>query len=289
MTLQQPNVVDNLYHHALTRFDQLRLQGKLLYEPSQPEKIQHDGFTFEFRIVPALRQKPILSSDDPGRTKAIGPFVHPDPEFVLTSVGNSHTLELNKFCVLRPSLVLHTNKFVPQTNDLEEIDITAAWDVLKRLIVPQIVLYNCGVEAGSSQGHKHLQIFPRPRPEDFNLFPDTEDLSLDEPSSVLNVPYQHWVIGIPPNAPATEVVARYQQLLKKTREAMSKTSESTAYNVLLVSQWILIIPRTHQARDNATANGAGMMGLVWVHDQQERDDWTRLGMTKHLAYLGIPV
>lgn len=195
MTLEQPPVVDNLYHHALTRFDQLRSQGKLLYEPSQPEKIQHDGFTvsnrtrlfwrheiiveqFEFRIVPALRKKPILSSDDPGRTKAIGPFVHPDPDFVLTSVGNSHTLELNKFCVLRPSLVLHTNRFVPQTNNLDEIDITAAWDVLKRLIVPQIVLYNCGVEAGSSQGHKHLQIFPRPRPEDFDLFPDTEDLSL---------------------------------------------------------------------------------------------------------------
>lgn len=104
--------------------------------------------------------------------------MHPDPDFVLAPVGTSHTLELNKFCVLRPSLVLHTNAFVPQTNDLDEPDITAAWDVLNRFTVPQILLYNCGIEAGSSQGHKHMQIFPRPRPEDFNLFPDTDELSL---------------------------------------------------------------------------------------------------------------
>jgi len=31
-----------------------------------------------------------------------------------------------------------------------------------------------------------------------------------------------------------------------------------------------------------------MMGLVWVADQIERDQWTELGMSDHLAYLGIP-
>jgi ATP adenylyltransferase len=54
-------------------------------------------------------------------------------------------------------------------------------------------------------------------------------------------------------------------------------------------EWILLIPRTHQAHDSiAPANGASMMGLVWVADQIERDQWTELGMSDHLAYLGIP-
>ena len=45
MTQPQPDRVDDLYELALARFDNLLSQGKLLYEPSQPEKLQHNGFT----------------------------------------------------------------------------------------------------------------------------------------------------------------------------------------------------------------------------------------------------
>ena len=41
-----------------------------------------------------------------------------------------------------------------------------------------MVIYNCGVEAGSSIGHKHLQVLPRPGKEDFEMFPDA--LGIDE-------------------------------------------------------------------------------------------------------------
>lgn len=34
-----------------------------------------------------------------------------------------------------------------------------------------MIIYNCGVEAGSSQGHKHIQIFPRLDSERFQMFP----------------------------------------------------------------------------------------------------------------------
>lgn len=63
-------------------------------------------------------------------------------------------------------------------HDLDASDISAAWTTLKALKDPQVVLYNCGVEAGSSQGHKHLQLFPRPHPDDFKLFPDGRQLRL---------------------------------------------------------------------------------------------------------------
>jgi ATP adenylyltransferase/5',5'''-P-1,P-4-tetraphosphate phosphorylase II len=45
-----------------------------------------------------------------------------------------------------------------------------------------------------------------------------------------------------------------------------------AYNVIFTKKWIAIIPRTHAAsKDGSFTNGAGMLGLVWV-DQEERDE-----------------
>lgn len=41
-----------------------------------------------------------------------------------------------------------------------------------------MVIYNCGVEAGSSIGHKHLQVLPKPEKEEFELFPDA--LGIDD-------------------------------------------------------------------------------------------------------------
>lgn len=126
---------------------------------------------FRFDVTPALAKKPILSPDDPGRSKPIGPFVDPPEEWIVARIGQSHKLILNKYCVYRPMLILHTTLFVPQTNDLELGDLTAAWAILRQIETPQMIIYNCGVEAGSSQGHKHIQIFPRLDAEQFLMFP----------------------------------------------------------------------------------------------------------------------
>lgn len=72
-------------------------------------------------------------------------------------------------------LILHTTLFVPQSDDLDEIDLAAAWAVVRGFeTARQMVIYNCGVESGSSQGHKHLQIFPRMDRDgdgDFQMWP----------------------------------------------------------------------------------------------------------------------
>lgn len=80
------------------------------------------------------------------------------------------------YCVYRPCLVLHTNAYRPQTEALDETDIAATWAVLRGMETPCMILYNCGVEAGSSQGHKHLQVLPKPD-AGLALFPDGCELS----------------------------------------------------------------------------------------------------------------
>lgn len=119
-----------------------------------------------------LLKKPILSKDAPERQGHGGPFLNPDLDFVVANVGRYHILELSMHCIYRPTYILHTRHFAPQTDDLDLDDLRAAYTVMENLgsKVPQMVIYNCGVEAGSSQGHKHMQVFAYP--DCFDLFPD---------------------------------------------------------------------------------------------------------------------
>lgn len=72
------------------------------------------------------------------------------------------------------------------------------------------------------------------------------------------------------------------------RMVQSGFSDVKAYNAAFTRDWICLIPRTHTMKDGAGANTAGMLGLVWVRDQAERDTWARLGYSRYLQYLGIP-
>ena len=69
---------------------------------------------------------------------------------------------------------------------------------------------------------------------------------------------------------------------------MSKHSKSNAYNVVIVREWLILIPRDSKGRNGIGTNSAGMMGMVWLHDGKERRGWTDLGMSRYLAELGIP-
>lgn len=92
-------------------------------------------------------------------------------------------VQMNKYCMLRPHLLLHPKDFEKQTEDLSQCDVEAAWMVMESLRRSDdkkqrewMVFYNCGVEAGASQGHKHMQIVERPAKDEFILFPDDLDL-----------------------------------------------------------------------------------------------------------------
>jgi len=96
------------------------------------------------------------------------------------------------------------------------------------------------------------------------------------------------VLQIPKEASATEIYDRYLRLLHETRAAQQHTASGRDYNVAIVSDWLALVPRRNHGKDGVGANAAGMLGLVWLRDQKEREGWGKLGYTDHLAYLGIP-
>jgi ATP adenylyltransferase len=252
---------------------------------------------FQFRSANSLTAKPILSSTDPGRTKATNPFADDDPDFLLEHVGPSHTLILNKYCVVRPQYLLHTNVFVPQTDHLTESDLSAAWGVLSRLDSPHVVIYNCGFEAGSSLGHKHLQILPRPPKDEFEFFPDALGISdgqslqvlfqtylntMEDTSTVPQMPFYHAVKKIP-TSPSPSVLSEiYTNLLH-----LANVEQAAGHNVLIVPGWILVIPRSRGRKGILSANAAAMAGMVWVTGEEEVRQWMEQGPMRLLCEFGV--
>ncbi|KAK0375369.1 hypothetical protein CLIM01_07268 [Colletotrichum limetticola] len=297
---------EDLGSKSLLMFDDLVSRGKLFYSESKSDIVSHNGFEFEFRISPALKRKPYLERDDPKRTADKGPFLTPDPDFVVAQVGSHHALKLNLCCMYRPAFVLYTRLFEPQTQDLNFVDVEAARAVmiaLKPTLGPQLMIYNCGVDAGSSQGHKHMQIFPQPT--HFSLYPQKATSEIGKRlesqveaaakrvpnaeinSTIAGVPNLHFVLRLPQAATHEQACHSLERLVSAAREIATTYGERSDYNVIMAEDWICVVPRRLVGKDGVGANGAGMVGLVWLRDQTERDGWDSFGLTDHLVQLGV--
>ncbi|RVX74339.1 hypothetical protein B0A52_01464 [Exophiala mesophila] len=151
-------VRSELEARALAQFDSLVEKGELFWEPSKEIKVEQQPFDVYFRISATTQQKPYNPNDTSRRPG----FLDDDPEFTLCHVTPNHKLIMNKFCWLRPQMILHTLDFQSQTDMLARDDFEAAISVLKQLGERYMLIFNGGPDAGSSVAHKHLQVFQRP-------------------------------------------------------------------------------------------------------------------------------
>lgn len=186
-------------------------------------------------------------------------------------------------------LILHTTLFVPQTNDLDVGDLTAAWAILRQMETPQMIIYNCGVEAGSSQGHKHIQIFPRLDSEQFQMFPSKARSIEDVEIGISGVPFMHFVVRLPENSSAKQLYTQYERLLGMTKDALRAADAGTDYNLILVSEWIALIPRRKKGWGPFIANAANMVGSLWLRSEEQRDEMLEHPLLDMIAELGIPL
>lgn len=229
-----------------------------------------------------------------------GPFVNPKPdEIILDDVGPKHRLMLNKYCLYRPMLVIPTKEFALQSDDLDSHDIAATWALINAYhSFEPLVIYNRGVNGGSSQGHKHVQLFPVPPLKPFfgkadSMWPAKATSSTEVADRIDGVPFKHFVLRIPPESRAREVFDMHQRLLELTRKAHVEAGGSADgdYNVAMTKKWIALIPR----RTVGPADGpfgtstVGMLGIPGIRDEVDRQKWKELGDAQYLARLGIPI
>lgn len=237
-------------------------------------------------------------SPDTGVPK--GPFINPKPEeVILDSVGQHHRLMLNKFCIYRPMLVIPTKEFALQSDDLDADDIAALWALLNAYhSFEPLAMYNRGVNGGSSQGHKHLQIFPAPPLAPFhgkaaNFWPARATSSTEVADNIPNVPFKHFVLRIPPHASTETIIEMHDKLLALTRKAHAEAGNDPGsdYNVAMSREWIALIPRVTAGPPDGPfgTSTVGMLGIPAIRGPEDRRKWEELGNTRFLAQLGIPI
>lgn len=301
-----------LWKEAVTQFDTLALNGKLIHGPYSTTIHDEGGFKIAFQLAPHLNNKPVQPADAPERkfnNVKSNPFAHPDPQFTLGPVGPAYTLMLNKFCVYRPSLLLVTREFAPQSRALDATDVRAGWAALRHFSreagpeVPLTLIYNCGAESGSSQGHKHMQLLPHPRTDEgrvFELFPGKATSADEIAEDLAGVQHRHFVLRLPADVDGGGVVRAHDKLLARMRESVAQErngqgedeSDGPPHNVVMTTDWICLIPRRHSGTERGTpANALGMVGVVWTTRSTEADRWIEESGTfkEHLTYLGYPI
>src|SRR5262249_45421796 len=138
--------------------------------------------------------------------------------------------------------------------------------------------------------HKHMQLWPYPDEQElgFELFPSAARSDIDVTSDIPNVPHKHFVLRLREDADVDDVVQAYRKLVSRVRHCHEQAGGGSDYNVILVKEWMCMIPRQNSGLDRgAGANSAGMLGLVWIVTEKERTVWDAAGPAEYLKYLGI--
>lgn len=92
--------------------------------------------------------------------KPKSPFDRDPPSFILSHPTDTHTLRFNKFCVVRPQFVLHTNEWQSQIDPLHTVDLEAGCNTLSELGEGYMLIFNGGTQGGWSLPHRHMQLLP---------------------------------------------------------------------------------------------------------------------------------
>ncbi|KAI5859306.1 hypothetical protein GGS23DRAFT_600595 [Durotheca rogersii] len=270
----------DLESRSLAQFDNLVESGELLWVETRPIYVRSETLNFQFRVAGSLKRKPRTSH----LSTVENAFADEDPRFSLGLYGGRHKLILNKYCVVRPQFVLHTVDFEPQRDALNGFDLGAARTVLCSLESSFMVIFNCGHDSGASVGHKHLQIIPRPPPTEHELFPDRYiSGQAGNAHQVPGIPFDHSVHAITADTSGESLLQIYNDLRSSLR-----LGPEAPHNVILVREWMMVIPRSKAGNGMMSANAAAMLGMVWVNSEEEYEAWVKHGPLNALLEFGVP-
>lgn len=279
---------------ALDRFDRLLEAGDLLWKDVKPRHFEAQPFDFEFRVAESLIAKPQdkeQKAPDPNEKKK-GVFDDENELFEITKLGDRHRLILNKFSVVRPQFVLPTVAFEPQLDPLNLADFTAVWEVLSSLSNQYLAIFNCGVDAGSSVGHKHLQVIPLPERYErgfltvlLNQIENAGDQQ-DRIHSLAGTPFKHAAWRLSRDVHPPKILDIWNQLCESV-----SISKGQAHNLLLTRDLIIAVPRPKawmgEGDGEFSANASSMAGIVWCKTEAQYNAWINFGPMKALREFGV--
>jgi len=264
---------------------------------------QHSQRKFQLRYCPALAQKPKgheTKTEQDGHTTKPDPFANPPAELLVGAIPKdhlSHILVLNKYPVIYNHFILATKLNKPQTDILEEDDLSITYACLQawsrgrdsgtQLKTPRLFcFFNSGEHSGASQVHRHLQFVPV---EDMTPGEGTEEwhLLLDRMTTRAHprlplfhdpkFPLLHFSTPLEGSLSASSLYSKYMLLMKAAQAAASNPGgplsdeESIAieengrslfsYNLAMTTETMAICPRSQESTSIPTAGAESSVAI----------------------------
>lgn len=243
-----------------------------------------------------------LSSPSLSLVNDLDPFAvdSRDPRLtVQQSFQPGYSLLLNKFNSVAGHVLLVTDDMVLQSEPLTEQDLSALHALVVQ--VPAVGFFNSAEAAGASQRHKHMQAIPldvlaalrggsgaAPVPIDDLLGPFVSRLrisALVTPTGdaaahkVPALPFEHALVPMPKTPSLVTgkwLHAAYQTalatagLLANARIGESGGEELPPHNLLMTSEWMLVVPRSRRVWGGIDVNAMGFFGCLLARSSEGR-------------------
>ncbi|WER48049.1 DUF4922 domain-containing protein [Cupriavidus sp. WKF15] len=252
--------------------------------------IEDCGVCFVVRQVSSLARKDKARRQDEAGTRRAqaDPFQPCDPDLLVGDISDSHLAVLNKFSVIDHHLLIVTRYFAPQEALLNVADFAALLACMAEY--PSLGFYNGGRIAGSSQPHKHLQTVPLAGagstvPIAPLLALATTGTGEPEPCSVPGLGFPHAFAALDQTGPV-DVLARiacerYYRLLGAVGlgavEVEGEPHQSAPYNLLVMPEGMLLVPRRAAEVEGVALNALGFAGTLFVRNAAQMHTIRQLG------------
>ncbi len=210
----------------------------------------------------------------------VNPFLREYREAVLVcQLSQTHVLLFNKYPIVPHHVLIITDEYEPQDSALTEGDFRGALEVMTAL--DGVAFFNSGPNAGSSQGHKHVQVIP------VDTYPagrvplnDMLLLHCGRSKGWTALPefrFKHIFYLFPEGGSSGTTECGMSEWAKETteiyREALIRLGNEDMridYNVVLTRDWLfMVLRRTETALESIRVNAVGFTGSFVVRSQED--------------------
>ncbi|KAF9356617.1 bifunctional AP-4-A phosphorylase/ADP sulfurylase [Mortierella sp. NVP85] len=263
--------LDNFDEQLSVAYGAALKSGELIFTPSENYKTKETEYQIECEIsyAPALAKKPqgillTVEMDDypkvdrPStpvvkKVEKVNPFLPHTPALYITDASEEHKVLLNKFCIVPRHFLVVTKDFQPQTDPLSPGDLMAVWNTL-------MALRNSDIFSVPFKCINHVILLPN----ESNTDKSQEDILTEAYITLVDAMLMS--------------IREYseQENIPEEERLLPTISMSTmlAYNWLLTTEFMMIIPRKREDSDSVNGislniNSLGFAGMVLAKTSDE--------------------
>ncbi len=270
-------------------------------QPVQVEQVDMEdaGMRFVVRWVSSLAVKDAAKVEArvaiPGgpRDPDFNPFLNPDPELTVGTLGDAHVVILNKFPLCDRHLVLARRSFEEQLLPLTRSDFAALATIMGE--AGGTGLYNGGAAAGASQRHKHLQWIPAKRDNaclDFYSAGLPTDLHEQGVATHHSLAMKHCFVrvhcgaDVPIDAAAQSLHAGFERACHQLGLTPDVDGLLAPFNLLAGNGWLLLVPRSQECFEEISISAVGFGGTLYTRTREQIETIRQVGPLQVLAAVG---